>query len=95
MLSNGSIISFTLYSSSLLSIVLIRWRLGSTSAKQIEDLHQTRSKDNKDEKGNESGADAWAILVALGNLAGVDISPLGDVLVEFAVSVAEFSRERL
>lgn len=74
---------------------LLRWWLGSCSGEQIEDLNQTGSENNKDEKGNEGRTDAWAVLVALGNLSGVDITPLGNVLVEFAVSVADFSWEWL
>lgn len=74
---------------------LLRGWLGSCSGEQIEDLNQTGSENNKDEKGNEGRTDAWAVLVALGNLAGVDVSPLGNVLVEFAGSVADFSWEWL
>ena len=74
---------------------LLRWRLWGSSGKQVKDLYQTRSENYKDEKGNEGRADTWAILVTLGNLAGVDISPLGNVLVEFVVSVANISRKRL
>ena len=76
-------------------IHLLRRRLGGTTAEQVEDLDQTRSKDNENEKGDKSGADAWAVLVALRDLAGVDISPLGNVLVEFAVSIADVSGEWL
>jgi hypothetical protein len=77
------------------TIYLFRWGLGLAAAEQVEDLDQTRSKDNDHEEGDEGGADAWTVLVALGDLAGVDVTPLGDILVEFAVSVADVSGKRL
>ena len=76
-------------------IHLFCWGLGLAAAEQVEDLDQTRSKDNDHKEGDKGGADAWAVLVALGNLAGVDVSTLGDILVEFAISVADVSGKRL
>jgi len=78
---------------SIVAILLIRWRFGGTS-EQVEERDQTGSKDDDHEKGDEVGIDTWAVLLAFGYLAGVDIPPLGDVLVEFAVSVANVSGER-
>ena len=73
---------------SLLTFHLLDGRRGR--AKEVENLHNGRADNDKEEKGNESLADGILalLLASFGALALVDVAAFGHVAVELGVAVA-------
>jgi len=66
-----------------------------SSSEELQNRNNTGPNHDHHEKSNKVRVDAWAILITFGDLAGIDVSPLGNVLVELFLSVADVSWKRL